>query len=51
MRNLAEHLMFAALLIPTFVLLSAAAISFAPLDISVATPAPISMFTEHDVEL
>ena len=51
MRNVAEHLIFAALLIPTLVLVSAAAISLAPLDTSVATPAPISMFTEHDVEL
>ena len=51
MRNITEHVIFAALLIPTFVLLSAAAISLAPLDTSVAMPRQISMFTEHEVDL
>jgi hypothetical protein len=37
-----EHLVFAALLIPTFVVLSAAVVSLAPLDPSVVNPAQIS---------
>ena len=42
MRNLTEHLIFAALLIPTFILLSAAAVSLAPLDTSVVVPLQIA---------
>jgi len=37
--GLTEHLMFAALLIPTFVLIAAAAVSFVSPDPSVAVPA------------
>ena len=38
--GLREHLMFLALLIPTFVVIAAAAVSFASPDPSVAVPAP-----------
>lgn len=45
-----EHLIFAALLIPTFVVLSAAAVSLAPLDTSALTPVQISALVgEEDV--
>ena len=37
--GLTEHLMFAALLIPTFVLIAAAAVSFVSPEPSVAVPA------------
>jgi len=43
-----EHLVFAALLIPTFVVLSAALISLAPLDTSVANPTQISALIAED---
>lgn len=51
MRNITEHVIFAALLIPTFVLLSAAAILLAPMDTSVTMPKQISLFAEHDLDL
>lgn len=43
MSNTTEHLIFAAMLIPTFVVLSAAGLSLAPLDTSVIARPPVMM--------
>jgi hypothetical protein len=51
MRNLTEHLIFAALLIPTLLLLSAAVVSFAPLDTSVALPTQVSLLATPEDDL
>ena len=51
MRNITEHLIFAALLLPTLVLLSAAAFSLAPLDTSVAVPTQVSLLAAPEEEL
>ena len=51
MRDITEHLLFAALLIPTLVLLSAAAVSLAPLDTSVAAPTQISLLAAPEEDL
>ena len=45
-RSFTEHLVFAALLIPTFVVLSAAVVSLAPLDSPVANAPQIA---EEDI--
>jgi len=46
-----EHLIFAALLIPTFIVLSAAVISLAPLDTSVVKPTQVSMAVVEDEDV
>ena len=51
MRDVTEHLIFAALLIPTLVLLSAAVVSLAPLDASVAMPTPVSLLAAAEDDL
>lgn len=51
MRNITEHLIFAALLIPTLILLSAAAVSLAPLDTSVAVPIQVSLLAAPEEDL
>ena len=51
MRNITEHLIFAALLLPTLVLLSAAALSLAPLDTSVAVPTQVSLLATPEDDL
>ncbi|HET7670559.1 MAG TPA: hypothetical protein VFK84_09140 [Burkholderiales bacterium] len=51
MRNITEHLTFAALLIPTLILLSAAVVSLAPLDTSVAVPTQVSLLAAPEEEV
>jgi hypothetical protein len=51
MRNLTEHVIFAALLIPTLLLLSAAVVSLAPLDTSVAVPTQVSLLAVPEDDL
>lgn len=51
MRNITEHLMFAALLIPTLILLLAAAVSLAQIDPSVAVPTQVSLLTAPEEQV